>query len=707
MERNRILLAVLLLIIPLTAFGQAAEFNKAIKKNRRSPDGYYFVDLSRQEYNKWDIENFAKRNGYVIHKMTEGTISAYGNLITIVKSVEMLPKGESPDTGGKAKVVTKVAVDGGGDVDRILKNALAKGYRDGADKDGTYGYLTRAGITDAEMREACNKYGYHFLRSESYWKDNSKVFIFFVPKDEMPSWVIKHSFKFDNGMPNLQKGSVMLFDGEIVDDISWTGSVSGGMITGSGIGAKYFDDTKMLVLQGNFKNGKLDGEGYYRYGLPEQNGFFRIAGGYLRADGNTIMTTNHYIMTGAGEYGKTYPASDGVMRMERGFYNWGENSRKPFTQYEVSIGRYEEGTLWGYYDENFKRLFTFPSGTFQEVRGFQNGKAVVKHSGYNPWERRNRDKEIWTEYTVDKSGHFAFTDDQKKKLIEKYEYTMESNQKLLDLFKEGFPSPANGGFLTGMNVPERLQIMNDFIKACKLDDPDPCIAAAHPGWKEDFELYQKLVRLYQLVFSNVDDEYEWNFSDKLSRAKRAYERTDYGDRNRFKAENYFNSGWMDNRLREGRDLVKELRSNPRLKVSGKEAILDGFESRMSALRDKYSAESNSAYSRFWAAGANADRASELKGEQIDQERSVLPSNLEKHTSLLGGAYYTYENEGKIYFKRGSDYVMYNIIYDEDMEVENYKITYNTLKNDLNYGYYRTANEMLKAVINAYNDKFGN
>ena len=706
MKGNRLLLAALLLIIPLTAFGQAAEFSKAIKKNRRSPDGYYFVDLSRQEYKRWDIENFAKRNGYVIHKMDEGTISAYGNLITIVKSVEMLPKGESPDTSGSGKVVTKVAADGGGDAARILKTALSKGYRDGANKDGTYGYHLRSGISDAEMREACNRYGYHFLRSEKYWKDDSKSFIYFVPKDEMPSWVINHSFKFDNGTPKLQKGSVILFDGEVVDDIYWTGAVSGGMITGSGVGAKYFDDTKMLVLKGNFKDGKLDGEGYYRYGLPEQSGFFRIAGGHLRADGPTIMTTNHYIMTGAGEYGKTYPVSDGVIRMERGFYNWSENSRKPFTQYEVSVGRYEKGTLWGYYDENFKRLFNFPSGTFEEVRGFQNGKAIVKHTAHNQWESRNRNKDIWIEYSVDKAGNFSFSDEQKEKLVKKYEYTMEDNQKLLNLFKERFPSPASGGFFTGANVPERIDIMNETIKACKLDDPDACIAAVYPKWKEDFDLYQKLVRLYQLTFSKLDDEYEWDFSDKLSRARRSYEGTDYGYREKFNANKYFKGSWMYDRYSEGHKLVNALKENPRLNVPGKEAILDEFDKRMSDLADEYSSDYNNAIRLFWNAGANADRASELKGEQIDRDRSILPSKLEKHTTLLGGVYYTYDNNGTIYFKRGSDYVSYNIIYDEDMKVEKCEITYNTLKSDLNYGYYRTENDMLNAIVKAYIEKNG-
>lgn len=708
---KRLLAAALAGAACLAAYAQEAEFQKAIKKNAVTPDGYYFVDLSKKNYSKKAVTEYAKNNGYTLYDIQEKTVSLYGNMATIVVSVKALPKGASRLAPSAASSVTstQTARDRGGETETVLRKAFRSALNDGPDRRGVYGAAVRADITENEIRNYARSNGYHFLSIERYATNSSNLsgidlkLVRFQTTAGMAEWVLKKSFN----VSARQTGSMTLFDGKALDGITWSGQVDRGKISGTGYGAKFVDENTVFVVYGTFREGKLAGEGYYRFGSPDEDGFMRIAGGkYVDEYASRRTVAAKYRLRGAGEYARTSPAGEGIMRIERGNYLWDGNHNKPYTNFLYRNDKYVDGTTWYYIDGAFNKLFNFPEGVFEEISPFHNGSAVVRHTPLAP-PLRNKDEVDWIEYTVSRSGEFRFTDSEKEKILRMYDAAMTGSDDMLRLFSSAFlQKPARPAYMEGSAQEKRFKDWDEHCADCTLDSPWAQVRVKHPDGQAKYLTYRRLHRLYNLCHSDDWNTGAWDMDSKVAYAMQRYEAMDYGHRSGFDPSRYLNPEWMAKRMQEGEGLINGLLRDDGFNPANKTAVLDNARERLKELLASYASAVDNARSKLYTKMAGVQYADDLKGEQIDTGRSTRPSELEKVEHVLGGHHYTYKNWGSIRFHKpaGNEEVRYNIQYDSDMKLEFYIIGYNTLGIST-VTTYRTSKEMMAAILEAFNKKY--
>jgi hypothetical protein len=574
-------------------------------------------------------------------------------------------------------------------MEKVVKKALKEGV--GAEF-ANYQFVSDK-VSDEYIKEYCLKKGYHVPYTKRHvWKHEYEVFFILVPFNNVGEWVIKGTYYPDKNLPTVKKGRVTLLNGMTFDNVTWTGNVTNGNIDGKGIGGAYINKDSILLIDGTFKNGQMNGEVIYRFGTPNDKG-------YMRMGDRMAMNTKTKTFYDHGMYVNIKNCGEGIKTLEWAYYSYSENRHKMMKM--VPRGQYgaDYGSYWYFTDNDLNPLFKMPEGTFKFVKDFTNGYAIVKHCPEDQWNAASRSA-IWVEYKVDRKGNFSLSDGEKTRMAEKYDYVMEQWDEMMGEFKQGFPKVCDAGFLPGMNVPERISNFDKYFSAYKLVNPVQEIRAIGKDF-DKYVVYRQLVELFDIAYSDHSDH--WDLSDNIARAERAYERTDFQYRGRFKLGKYIDFSWMSKRENRGLELISDLRANKKFNPQGKNASLDNIKNTITSLYQEYSAQVNGAMRKFNSTSDVVDTKAIWSGEQIDTKNSYSPSGLREHSSLLS-TYYKYDKNGKIVFKTKSDWVEYNIRYKYDKTLDYYEIKSNSLDISI-LKQYSQEQDMMEDIIRAYNKKY--
>lgn len=547
------------------------------------------------------------------------------------------------------------------------------------------------------------------------------LMVYFLLAEQVPEWILEKSYKeivpaevkddryYSKQVIHwTQVGSMIDFDGKRIDGISWTGKILNGMIHGNGIGVKVINDKRVFMVSGDFYNGRIAGEAQYREGNLEDDGFFRIAGGFYRdknAKKKTIFT--NWVITDAGEYAKVYQSGEGVFRMERANYFWNKDRRRPYKEFNAD-GKYTEGTYWYYIDGNFTPVARFPLGTItEEVQPFKDGKAIVRNCNVHPRHPSEAKETGWEEYYVYRNGKIAFSEAEEKKILETFDAATRCWNALLPAFDKRFAGDENHELLYG--VDGKRKAWEKLSKNCVLVNPATTLRAA--GRNPDmYATYSDLLRLYRLYHSRSSlNSGMWNKESAIKDALAAYNRESYSYRynNKQAFYKYLDEEWMTKRLKEATDIVARLKNDKMLNVEGKEGKLDAILNHISDLESKYKFIALNARFDLLDRMDGQDVKSELRGEHFDNSRSKAPTKLVRKQDIFLSWYYEYENEGEIHFINSSEYLKYNIGYKEvgdEVQLDYYLITYCTFDNSI-YGKYSTKKEMIEAILNAWAKRY--
>lgn len=718
MARIRLsLLFFLMVVFGISLSAQDAEFQKAIKKKVITQDGYYFVDLSKKNYSKNAVSEYAKKNGYTLYDVQEKTVALYGNMATIVVSVKMLPKGESRQKLATSSQATESSLttsrDRGGDLNSSLAKAFKSAIRDGRDNGGVYGAVVMASIPNDEIISYAQSLGYHVIRFDKYITNKNNLtgvnekLVSFMKIDEMASWILEKSFNLPSNQ-RYQTGSLTLFDGKTLDGVTWSGNVKGGRISGDGYGAKFIDSETVFVVRGTFTNGKVSGRAYYRFGpTPEKDGIFRIAGGkYKDLNANKKTLSTNYVLVDAGEYAGLFKSGDDVFKLERANYLWDNYKNKSFLQYKAG-DKYVEGAYWCYADADLKPIVKFPIETrTEELQPFKNGKAVIRNCNVHPRDHQTIDDLEWVDYYVYRDGKITFSDSEKNLILQLFDNAMSNWGQMQKEFNVSFSNPANYSLLYETYGPK--QDWERHLWNCILDDANLFLRTNRANAKY-YTAYSNLLQLYEIYHSKTLHPEEWNMNSKISVAMDSYTDRSYSDRKGREEQffKYLKEDWMTRRKNTAVSLVDRLKKDREFNVPDKEVKLNAIIKGIEDLEYDYNVAAREAYWKLCDKMCYTDKEAELQGDIFDMKLSKNPSDLERHQDIFLSWYYTYSEDGEIRFIGKNDYVQYNAIYDEvgdKIKLRNYIINYNTLDSSLN-GVYFSFKEMQNAIIKAWAKRY--
>lgn len=636
--RSILLVGILLSLFTGSAFGQKNEFMNAVKKDIRSFDGSYYVDLSKKKYSLEDISVFAKNNGYKVVSLQYGTVTDYNDPNKIqISSVNMLPYGASPDVEkGHAnpsdepyKTITK-----------LVTNALGK--KPGS--MGTYDLdLTGKGFKTTHLenfREVARAQHCFFpcYASEVDWASGRigsapqlLTHVHLVPESMLPNWVMKQTFSdISKKSEEFKTGKVRLDPekNEWVDGVLWSGDVSGDKLTGSGKGIKIVSkDWKSftmegLIIDGSFKDGLPVGEVKYRYGTISMEGKISLYGKYISWDNERKDAGYSLVLT---------PQDDPEVRLlekaKTTADGWGK------------IGKHD--IQYGYVNNDFSLIFWMPlnSDNFEFVQQFKNGKAIIKEKkivDHGFWRSFINADIRWICYTVTTKGEFSIEADEQKRILKGYDALMDYWNKMLQPYNGGddVQEPAAWDMLKGWDTYIGL-----FNKQLVPDGPLGVVRANRSNL-DKYEVLRQLIRLNELAYVTSDD-LSYSFI-------------------------YENRNWAKNRRAEGEQIMANLRgksnngyavdvsySNPESALSAKngngqyqfnppymDSVFANYSKRLERLEKIYSREIQRAIRWHDQLREDAKRREEERRQElcnsckVDGEKSTVPTGFQEKWEFL-------------------------------------------------------------------------
>ena len=671
--RSIVLIGIVLSLFAGSALGQKREFLNAIKKDIRSFDGSYYVDLSKKHYSREDISVFAKNNGYKVVSIQEGTVGDNSSRNKIkVMSVNMLPLGASPEVErGHAnpsdepyKTITK-----------LVTSALGKKPGDNGiyDIDLTgKGFKTTALENFREVARAQHCFFPSYV-SEVDWASGQigsapglLTHVHLVPESMLSNWVMKQTFTdIKKGTEGFKTGKVKLDPekNEWEDGILWTGSVSGDKLTGAGKGIKIIKtDWKSftmegLIVDGTFNDGLPVGEVKYRYGKIGKDGKISLYGKYVSWDNERKDAGYSLVLTPQNDPGITL-----LEKAKTTVDGWGK------------IGKHD--IKYGYVDNNFSVLFWIPlnSEAFEFVQPFKNGKAIIKEQrmvDHGFWRSFINSDIRWISYSVNSKGEFSIEDEEQKKLLRAYDALMDYWNTMI--------KPYNGGDdvqePAAWDVLKRWDIHIGLFNKNLVPDGPLGVIRANRSNLDKYEVLRQLIRLNELAYVTSDD---LNY-----------------------AFIYGNQNWAKNRRAEGERIMANLRgnnnnnfaidlsySNPENALSAKngnggngqyrfnppyrDSVFANYSQSLERLEKIYSWEVQSAIKWHDQMRENAKRDYEKRKQElcnkckVDGEKSTVPTGFQEKWEFLiiFGEPAQSKESGTIVLENGKE-TRWKYIYDDD------------------------------------------
>ena len=639
-----ILVSFILSFFTGSALGQKSEFKNAIKKDIRSFDGSYYVDLSKKDYSPREIREFASKNGYTLKYIQEGTVSVFGTPKKAVRSVNMLPYGASPNV---EKGHANPADEPYKTIAKLFSNALKKKPR----ADGTYDVdFTDRNLMGHKMytdmleyfREVARAQHCFFPKyaSEIDWasgrQDGLLTHIYLVPESQLPERVLRQSFSNVTKQSNELKTGKVKIDpekNEWVDGVLWTGNVIGGKISGSGHGIKItsmdWKSFKMegLIVDGIFKDGLPVGETKYRYGKIDKNGHISLYGKYQLGD--------HERKDAGVSLVQTPQIDPGIILLEKSKTTidiWGK-----IDKHDIQ---------YGYVDNDFSLLFWIPisSENIEFVQPFKNGKAIIKEKKMvdHGWWRLINDKflwrkifnndERWISYDVSSKGEFSIADVEKTELLSFYDKLMGYWDIMLKPYygdKGSFEDPSAWDYLKAWNIYIGL-----FYQKLAADGPMEVLRSNRSNI-DKYETLRQLIRLNELAYSTAI--LNFNYSTI-----------------------YDHPYWAKNLQVEGERIMTSLRENAEFNPPYKDSVFTQY----SALLEEHVKAYETLYNK--AVDSKARRRQQVEEDmrkqkeelctncKVDGSKSTIPKGYKDETSFLiiFGQPAQSEESGELVLKNG-------------------------------------------------------
>lgn len=260
------LILMLMLLSGICVQGQERAFRSAYKKGPAA-DGYYHADISKNALTKNEVYEYAKANRCILRNVRIGRVMQFGQVYDAVVSFDFIPVSElkgievpySSLSERELAILDKilVAISESDDADRISFNA-------GGYKVYETDELVRAG-------RAC---GYYFYRR--YQESLSVENCYYISHEALRGQLLKTyypsgSFQGVTGDAFIYNSTAANTNGvfEKVPSLEWTGSLSDGLLQGTGFGF-CVDGTTVTATKGEFRSGKPVGQcGFYHFSLAD------------------------------------------------------------------------------------------------------------------------------------------------------------------------------------------------------------------------------------------------------------------------------------------------------------------------------------------------------------------------------------------------------------------------------------------------------